>query len=181
MPFTLIEQLNGFTSEVDTIAYILSETFIETEQALYETADGVLDSLYTMLKNGGRFSEKEAEDYAEILAGLSLLSIDDNRQKLHVNIATPEGQEKFLNIMDHVGEHNGITLQVRRLARDAEGSQYSSLYKKIQNFAQVSPMERQKFLVDVNKLRLGYRKLRQQMADGEFQQKRDVLIQRSEN
>ena len=177
MQFTLIEQLNGFTSEVDTIAFILSETFVESEQALYETADGVLDSLYTMLKNGGRFSEKEAEDYAEIVAGLSLLSIDDNRQALNINIATPEGQQKFLNVMDHVGEHNGISLQVRRLARDEDGSQYRSILNKIKFFSQSNPMEQQKFLVDVNKLRIGYRKVREQMANGEFQQKRDALQQ----
>ena len=171
MPFTLIEQLNGFTSEVDTIAYILSESFKDTDVALYETADGVLDQLYTMLKNGGRFHEKEAEDYAEIVAGLSLLAIDHKRQEMHINISEPEGQKKFLNILDHTGEHNGISLQVRRVARDEEGSQYRSFYNKFRNFSHSKPAEQQQVIVDINKLRLAYQKLRQQMKDGEFDKK----------
>lgn len=168
MQFTLIEQLNGFTTEVDIIAFILSESFIDSERTLYESADGVLDQLYTSLKNGGRFHEKEAEDYAEIVAGLSLLAVDHKRQEMHINIATQEGQDKFLNILNHTGEHNGISLQVRRIARDEEGSQYKSFYNKFRNFSHSSPAEQQKVLVDVNKLRLGYKKLHQQIKDGEF-------------
>lgn len=171
MSFTLIEQLNGFTSEVNTIAYILSESFNEGDQALYETADSVLDHIYTMLKNGGRMHEKEAEDFAEIVAGLSMLTVDHKRQEMHINIAEPEGQQKFMNVLDHVGEHNGISLQVRRIARDAEGSQYRSYYNKLRNFSHAKPAEQQKTLVDINKLRLAYQKLRQQMKDGEFDKK----------
>lgn len=179
MSFTLIEHLNGISLEIARIARILQESHASSDKLLVETADSVLNQMYTMLKNGGQMTPQETDDYAQVLTGLSILSIDDNRQTYHIDISTTEGQQKFLNIMDHVGEDKSITLQIRRLATEEVTSEYKKNLKKMETFRQMSPTERQQFLVAVNKLRLGYHKLREMITTGEFQQKRDALIKKA--
>lgn len=180
MSFAMIESFNAFTTQISTITRILRESInVEKDSLLVETADGVLTQLYTALKSGGQFSPQESEDYAQVLTGLSILSIDDNRQAYNIDISTEDGQQKFLNVMDHVGENKSITAQLRRIATEETSTEYKKNLRKIEQFRRLSPSEQQQFMVDVNKLRIGYRKFRDMLANGEFQQKRDKLEQQA--
>lgn len=166
MSFALIEEFSGFAVEVDIIARILRES--TNDRLLIETADDVLSHFYSMLQQGGRFTPQEAEDFAHVMAGLSHLTVDDNRQAQNINLTTPEGQKKLLNVIDHTGESKPITMQLRRIATD-HSDDFKKLHNRIIGYREMSPFDQHSFKVDVNKLRLGYKKLRQQITNGEFE------------
>lgn len=168
MKFPLIESLNAIRTETEHTARMIMES-VENHpdrNIIVESADSVLGQLAAKLRAGKQLSPGEVQEYAQLYASLSLLAQDSVRHGYNIDISTPEGKAKFARIVTKVGEDQAATDNVKRVATVNGQSHLQQIQSDLQNFPAMDPTKQQIFINQINKLRLGYERVKNQLSAG---------------
>jgi hypothetical protein len=166
MNFALIESLSAICTEADQTAQNILES-VKTHpnrNLIIETADSVLGQLAAKLKAGRELSPAEVEEYAQLYASLSLLSQEQVRAGYNIDLETPEGKAKFGRIVSKVGDDLAATDNVKRVAAVNGQSLLAKMRKELQGFTGMDPTKQQIYINQVNKLRIGYERVKNQLG-----------------
>lgn len=165
MSFTLIESLNTIGHEIeDSVRHIMESTENHPDRnIIIESADSVLGQLAAKLK-ANALRPEEMDEYAQLYASLSLLAQDSVRQALNINIASPTGKQKFSNVVTKVGDDPGMTAQVKKVAQVNGQSHYQQIKRDLEGFAQLADQQKQQYINSINKLRIGYERVKAQLG-----------------
>ena len=167
MDLSLIESLNVIGNELNLLTSTLCEsitTLPAGERAqLFESASTVLSTLVTKLKSHN-MSDADNTAFAQLYVSLSLLAQDAVRQGFNIDLSTPQGKTKFINIIDNVGDNPRLTAQVQRIASVSGQSKYNQVLKDFETFYQKSPAEQQDYIQSINKLRIAYERASDRFA-----------------
>lgn len=165
MKYPLIESLNTIRMEADQTAQRIMESVQNHPKCslIVETADSILGSLAAQLRAGKKFSPAEIEEYAQLYASLSLLAQEDIRHGYNIDINTPEGKAKMARVVTKVGDDLPATDNLKRVASVNGQSYLKQVRNELTNFPGMDPAKQQAFINQVNKLRIGYERLKNQL------------------
>lgn len=164
MKFTLIESLNVIRAETEQTAHAIMESVSAhpDRDLIIETADSVLGILAAKLKAGKPLTPAEVEEYAQLYTSLSLLAQDSVRTGYNIDLKTAEGKAKFGRIITTVGDDMASTANVKRVASVNGKSQLGQIRNDLTGFTGMDPAKQQIFINQINKLRLGYERVKNQ-------------------
>lgn len=165
MKFPLIESLNKIRIETDSTAQYIMESVQRHPKCdlIIESADTVLGALAAKLRAGKKLSPEELEEYAQLYASLSLLAREDIRQGFNIDTSTPTGKAKFSRVVNNVGVDLPATNNVKRVAMVNGQSYLQQIRTDLTNFSGMDEMKQQQFINQVNKLRIGYERVKNQL------------------
>lgn len=167
MNFALLESLNTIGQEIEVSVrnILVSIQDLPDRDAIAESADSVLGQLADKLKSN-TLDPREADEYAQLYSSLALLAQDNIRQNFKIDVSTPDGKKRFARVIDGVGQDPGITAQVKKVATVNGESHYKDIKRDLENFASMDPQKKQQYINGVNKLRIGYERVKSQMGAG---------------
>jgi hypothetical protein len=166
MKFALIESLDTIRTETDqTAQYIMESVLTHPDRdVIIESADSVLGILAAKLKAGKPLQPAEVDEYAQLYASLSLLAQNSVRHGYNIDIATPEGKAKFGRIVSKVGEDQAATENLKKVANVNGQSHLKQIRTDLGNFPAMDPAKQQIYINSINKLRLSYERVKNQLS-----------------